>query len=269
MGVDDRGASCGRATTFGGTGRMSTESLARPNRQGIELLPRPPATESGTARRRGSVRHEPACRSVAQRLGDEAAGTRRTEVFDRKRHRTGHPEGPLRLILARALLRFRVSPSVRRPATNELPSPQRSRSTVGIGAFPVDSGVSSCGPPGVFRWNQRNVRASSCVAGSRGHRTSPTPPATESGTARRRGFVRRRTSLLGSRRGGWVTKPPGPGLEERSTGSVASTGHQKGPWDSYSRGPFAMSAVEWAATPLGPTAEPRGDREMRNRLTRR
>src|SRR4051812_46191531 len=57
--------------TFGGTRRMSPQSLARPSAQGIELLPRPPATDGGTARRRGSVRRG----DPPRQPGDEDAGT--------------------------------------------------------------------------------------------------------------------------------------------------------------------------------------------------
>jgi hypothetical protein len=191
MVVDHSGRRCAEPTGSGGTGGMFPPGLARRSRQGIELLPRDPATESGTARRRGSTRCAPACWGVAQRLGDEVAGTGAEERVDRKRHRYRPPEGPLRLILARALhlcvatlcgpgqpRNVRRVPDAGGRDRGRSPSggvhPQEWRSTVGISARSVDERVSICGATGDFRWNQENVPGGPCAPVPAGHRTSPT-----------------------------------------------------------------------------------------------
>ncbi len=151
MAVDDRGRRCGQPTTSGGTRGMFATALVRPSRQGIELLPRPPATESGTARRRGSERHEPACRSVAQRLGDEAAGTREAEPFDRSRHRHRSPR--------------RALATHTRKGPSPFPGPAPSVSVPGAGRAAVSTGIPlncgnpsiSCGQEGVDLWTNRRL----------------------------------------------------------------------------------------------------------------
>jgi hypothetical protein len=96
-----------------------------------------------------------------------------------------------------------------------------------------------CGGRGEFRWNQENVDESPCAPTPAGHRTAPTP----SGNGRRDSSETRvhttKNQLAGdaSRRLG--DEAAGTGVEEQSIGSVTSTGHQKGPWNSYFRGPFA------------------------------
>ena len=54
--VDGASSDCGAGADSGGTGGLSAEPLAPGPDPGIELLPRTPATGSGTARRRGSTR---------------------------------------------------------------------------------------------------------------------------------------------------------------------------------------------------------------------
>ena len=94
---------------------------------------------------------------------------------------------------------------------------------------------------GQFRWNRRNVRASPCAPRSGGHRTSPTP----SGNGERDSSkVRVRTTqsrLAGDTSRRLDDEVAGAGIDERSIGSVISTGHLKGPCDSYSQGPFSIS----------------------------
>ena len=46
---------------------------------------------------------------------------------------------------------------------------------MGIGAPAVEDAGRICGATADFRWNQKNVRASSCAVIPGGHRTSPTP----------------------------------------------------------------------------------------------
>jgi hypothetical protein len=108
--VDERGS-------FGGTRRMFREALARPRREGIELshaLPQGRAGQLGDEGPHGTTASlleiEP------RRLGDEAAGTSRRRAADRERHQYRSTEGPLELILSRALHLFRPrSPSVPSP----------------------------------------------------------------------------------------------------------------------------------------------------------
>ena len=54
--VDNRGTSVDRPANFSGTRSLFAKGRARPLVEGIELLPRPPATGGGTARRRRSGR---------------------------------------------------------------------------------------------------------------------------------------------------------------------------------------------------------------------
>ena len=104
--VDDGGNS-------GGTKIMLGESsCATPVAEGIELLPRPPGNRgSGATRRRGSTRgFAPACWRT-HRGGEvtTSAGAGVEENVDRERHRYWSKEGPLGLILSRALRLFPVT----------------------------------------------------------------------------------------------------------------------------------------------------------------
>jgi len=206
-GVDDRGRSCGEPTSSCGTRSLSPPALAQSNRPGIELLPRTPATEGGTARRRGSERREVACRLVAQRLGDEVAGTGEEELSTGSVTGTGHPKGPC--------------------------------DSYSQGPFSVVR-TQRCTQDGRadFRWNRKNVRRSPCAARRAGHRTSPTHSGNgerDSSETRVQTEDRRLAGGPPRRQG---DEAAGTGGEELPTGSVTSTGQPKGPWNSYFRGPF-------------------------------
>src|SRR5918993_2212459 len=82
------------------------ETLARPPPDPVELLPRSPGRGGGTARRRGSMRAQFASADRPTRLGDAAAGISGDEASTGGRHMIRSPEGPSRLILARALHPF-------------------------------------------------------------------------------------------------------------------------------------------------------------------
>ena len=85
----------------------------------------------------------------------------------------------------------------------------------------------------------------------RGIELSSRTPSGESGTARSRGSVRRRTSLLGTCRGGWVTKPPGPDVERCRPGAspvpvtrrALATHTRKGPSSSCTHGPCTRTCT--------------------------
>src|SRR4051812_34243 len=82
-------------------------------------------------------------------------------------------------------------------------------------------------------------RRKPCAAGSRGHRTSPTP----SGNGRRDSSKTKIHTIANRLAGEWSRRlgdeAAGTGDDETSIGSVTGTGHLKGPCDSYSQGPFA------------------------------
>ena len=105
--VEDEGDFCGAPGDFRWNQKNVRESSCAVILAGHRTSPTP----SGNGRRDDSETrvHTLVLRlaaDAAQRLGDEAAGTGDDECVDRKRHRYRSPEGPLRLILARALLSF-------------------------------------------------------------------------------------------------------------------------------------------------------------------
>ena len=160
---------------------------------------------------------------------------------------TGHLKGPCDSYSRGPFVHFRplrrAGPGGRAHRAEE----RQSRSAVGISAFSVDGKPPICGGRGQLRWNQENVGESSCAPTSAWHRTAPTP----SGNGRRDSSETRvhttKNQLAGdaSRRLGDVAA--GTGEEEQSIGSVTSTGHQKGPWNSYFRGHFACCRRSIAA----------------------
>ena len=251
---------------------MFAAALARPIRRGIELLPRTSATEGGTPRGRGSERHEPARRRVAQRLGDEAAGTQTS--------RDVRPEASPVPVTRRAIATH----------TRKGPSPCPCQScTVPAAAERVRRGAERLhrNPAQLwefehFLWTRRcpSVDHGATSGGTRrmfatalapprrqGIELLPRTPATESGTARRRGSARRKPGLPGGRRGGWATKPPGPESRSSRPGASPVPVNQKGPWNSYFRGPFAFPPAFPPACPAGPAATPAVRGETPNRLT--
>ncbi|CAI9411153.1 hypothetical protein HIDPHFAB_01479 [Nocardioides sp. T2.26MG-1] len=220
--VDDRAPICGGPGQF----RWNQQNVARIPcavwSRGHRTLSRTPARESGTARRRGSTR----CRTsllgqrrggwVTRPLGPEWKGCRSGASpvpITRRAPCDSYSRGALHLFRpptprppGERTRRLGGHPACRCADSRSAGS----RSAVGIWAISVDDRAPICGGPGQFRWNQQNVARIPCAVWSRGHRTLSRTPARESGTARRRGSTRCRTSLLGQRRGGWVTRPLGP-----------------------------------------------------------
>lgn len=105
------GRSVDERAGFGGTRRMFRKALARPRRKGIELSHALPQGSAGQLGDEGPYGVITSLLEVGPRwLGDEAAGTRRRRAVDRERHQYRSPEGPLELILSRALHLFRLRP---------------------------------------------------------------------------------------------------------------------------------------------------------------
>ena len=102
---------------------------------------------------------------------------------------------------------------------------------------PVESGGLVCGRDRHQLWatrrNHQNVRKllrkTLAGLGFQDIELLPRTPSGESGIGRRRRSVRREASLLGTCRGGWVTRPPGSGATTDRSGSVTSTGQPEGP----------------------------------------
>ena len=212
MAVEDRGPSCGQPTNFGGTGGMFAESLARRISEGIELLPRPPGDREA-GRLGDEDPHDVHQLAGAWRSGwvTRPLGPEETSASTGSVTGTGHPKGPCDSYPQGP---FTISGSCRAGCCRELRDPGETLNPAQPwGKLARTCGVRAaiCGTPGQFRWNQKNVSESSCAAVRGGHRTSPTPSGRPGGGAtRRRGSTRCRASLLGTHRGGKVTRPPGP-----------------------------------------------------------
>lgn len=233
---DDRGR--------GGTSGLSAPTLAPDSRQGIELLPRTPATGSGTTRRRGSTRRSASVLEghrggwVTRPLGPEETSASTGSVTG-----TGHPKGPCDSYPQGPFTHFRRSASAARAdggATGARCRPSADPAQLWesepflwtAGRRPVDDVAISGGTRRMFaRTLARGV--------TQGIELLPRTPARGSGTARRRGSRRCGAGVPARHRGGEVTTPAGAGVEEQSIGSVTGTDHLKGPWNSYFRGPFA------------------------------
>ena len=230
---------CGTRGQFRWNRKNVCETLALPIRRGHRTSPTPSGKPGGGAtRRRGSTRAEPACWGVPQRQGDEAAGTRVDEMSIGSVTGTGHPKGPCDSYSQGP---FTISgprcpePALPRAPDRDCPIPlnhgENSAVICGVrGAI--------CGRPANFGGTRRMLAKSLARPSPRGHRTSPTPSGKPGGgTARRRGSTRWRASLLGTHRGGWVTRPPGPEWRDvdrerhqyRSTGRALGTHTFEGP----------------------------------------
>ena len=151
---------------------------------------------------------------------------------------TGQLKGPCDSYSQGPFAHFRAGRSERWPAPR--PPDRQSRSTVGIWAFSVDE-------PGSLLWTNRpiSVEPEECFAKAlahpvrRGHRTSLTP----SGNGRRdssetRVHTMNEPACWGADRGGEMTTTPGPESTSSRSGASSVPVTPKGPWDSYSRGPF-------------------------------
>jgi hypothetical protein len=204
--------------------------------------------------------------------GDGAAGVGVEERIDREHHQYRSPEGPLRLILTRALHLFphEVAAARARGGRNaraevaEVRGPSSSRPRTD--PFP-QVWTTSCGRPwrGLwtttgFLWSTRNPRAGSRETLARllaqALELLPRTSSGRSGMARRRGSVRRKAGLLADRRGGQVMGPPGS--ESRSHRPEHHRyGRPRGPRDSYSRGPLPISLAAGRARRPSSPARPR------------
>ena len=130
-------------------------------------------------------------------------------------------EGPLRLILARALRHFRVW-CFRGPRPSRLKHRWRNSPQLwGSGRFLWRTGTSSVDEPVNFGGTRRMFRKALARPVREGIELLSRPPATGSGTARRRRSTRERTGLPGSDRDGEMTAPPG--LEKSGSRPGASS----------------------------------------------
>ena len=125
----------------------------------------------------------------------------------------------------------------------------QSRSTVGIWAFSVDNWGRFCGRGGQFRWNQKNVPRSPCAPPPGGHRTSLTPSGNGRRDSSETRVLTRANRLAGERSRRRDDDAAGTGDDGQSIGSVIGTDQPKGPWDSYSRGPFTYFRSEGLPVP--------------------
>ena len=206
-----------------------------PGSPGHRTLPRTPATESGTARRRGSERHEPACRSVAQRLGDEAAGTQ-----TRRAVRSGASPVP---ITRRALATHtHKGPSPISGPLRGTVFPQESRSTVGIWAFPVDN-------PATFGGTRRMFPKALARSARQGIELSHALRQRSAGQLGDEG-PNDTSRLAGAWRSGWVTRPLGPEWTSCRSGASPVPITRKGPCYSNTHGPFSISGCSLRDVPF-------------------
>ena len=174
--------------SLGGTEGMFAKALARGFREGIELLPRLPATGGGTARRRGSTRLRTGLRGsdrggwVTRPLGPETTSVSTGSVTG-----TGHLKGPCDSYSQGPFVHFRVGwfrGSLRSHLNHRMPDPGQ---LWGSGHFlwttrvaSVDELVNSGGTRGMFRKGLARPLPEGIELLSR-------PPETGGGTARRRG----------------------------------------------------------------------------------
>ncbi len=237
--MDEQAFRCGTRRIW-----SATPCAARP--AGHRTLSRPPeTTRAGQLGDEGPHDARRLARLVAQRLGDEVAGTGGEECVDREaspvpvtRRALGtHTlEGPSPIV--RHCPNCRVGavsgsrPTSRAPARNPCHCGNPSflwmtdpRSVEGRPRIPVEPG---------------NVPECPCGRVLQGIELLPRTPARESGTVGDEDPARSDRQLAGSVRGGRMTRPPGPETRTGSSGSVTSTGHTKGPWNSYSRGAFTF-----------------------------
>ena len=187
----------------------------------------------------------------SRRLGDEAAGTGDDERVDRKRHRYRSTEGPLRLILARAL---RLFPEVSGRWVIRRPPIGNPAQLWGSGRFLWTTGVTSVDEAVIFGGTRRMLPKALAHPVREGIELLSRPPATGGGTARRRRSTRERTGLPGRDRGGEMTTTPGP--EEKSSRSGASS-------VPVNRRALGTHTLEGPSPISG-----RPLRDIRNRLTR-
>ena len=213
--VDGRAGSVEQPVNTGGTGRMSTKALARPIRQGIELLPRPPATGGGTARRRGSTRDRTGLPGrdrggwVTRPLGPETTSVSTGSVTG-----TGQLKGPCDSYSQGPFVHFR--PRCRARAVVADPA-----QLWGSERFLWRTRGGSVDEPANCGGTRRMFPQALAHPPPEGIELLPRPPATGGGTARRRRSTRERTGLPGRDRDGEMTTPPGP--EEKSGRSGASS----------------------------------------------
>ena len=257
-------SSCGsRARELCRTGLMRwnrrnvAQGSCASQRRGHRTSPRTPAGECGTARRRGSARWG----VPPRRPGDVASGTRLEELSTGSVTGTGQQEGPCDSYSQGPFVLFphpaRILPDV--PGARVVRSrerrdqPRRLVETTRPAAVDnqrdaVDNKGSCCGDRVNFGGTPGMSPKPLAGGLEKGIELLPRTPEGESGTARRRRSVRRGNP---PRRPG--DGAAGAGDEELSTGSVTGTGQQKGPWNSYFRGPFAYFG------PLGSSARGRRD----------
>lgn len=185
-----------------------SESPCAPNPLGHRTSPTP----SGNGRRDSSETkvHTDANQLAGertQRQGDDAAGTRDDEMSVGSVTGTDHPKGPCDSYSQGPFTYFRRCTARSTPCRPGTPNPAQLWESE---PFLWIEEVASVDEPATFGGTRR-MSAKGLARGVReGIELLPRPPETEGGTARRRGSTRRRTSLLGTRRGGWVTRPLGP-----------------------------------------------------------
>jgi hypothetical protein len=242
---------------------MSAESLARPVTPGIELLPRTPATERGTARRRGSRRWSASLLEehrgswVTRPPGPATMGVSTGSVTG-----TGHPKGPCDSYSQGPFVHFRY-PVLIGPGGDSDPA----RSPIpaqlwGSERFLWTTGTRSVDEPPISGGTGRMLAKGLARRVTQGIELLPRTPARERGTARRRGSTRSGTGLPGKLRGGEVTASVGAGVNEQSTGSVTGTGHTEGPLElilprALHLFPGPLSAAE-ATNPRAPVSRTGG-----------
>ena len=172
----------------GGTRGMFRQALAHPIREGIELLPRPPATEGGTTRRRGSTRGRTGLpgRSrggwVTRPLGPETTSLSTGSVTG-----TGHLKGPGDSYSRGPFVHFWAGwfrGSLRSHLNHRNLNPAQ---LWGSGLLLWTTGVASVDEPVSFGGTRGMFRRALAHRARRGVELLPRPPETGGGTARRRG----------------------------------------------------------------------------------